>query len=57
MNGTAYPNAQLLRPLNLELEKLLLRKGEQTLSLTHQLGRVVELLRLLDDSLDFRSVQ
>ena len=57
MNGAAYPNAQLLRPLNLELEKLLLRKGEQTLSLTHRLGRVVELLRLLDDSLDFRSVQ
>ena len=57
MNGTAYPNAQLLRPLKLELEKLLLRKGKQTLSLTHRLGRVVELLRLLDDSLDFRSVQ
>ena len=57
MNGTAHLNAQLLRPLNLELEKLLLREGEQTLSLTHRLGRVVELLRLLDDSLDFRSVQ
>ena len=57
MDRTAHTDAQLLRPLNLQLEELLLRERQQTLSLAHRLRRVVELLRLLDDSLDFRSVQ
>ena len=57
MDRTAHTDAQLLRPLNLQLEELLLRERQQTLSLAHRLRRVVELLRLLDDSLDLRPIE